>query len=74
LHVISRTDSVKDRLAAFYHWDDRSSLATALSVAAGGQIDLTALREWSVAEGSLSKFKDFERRFNPLAAVNSRVL
>lgn len=29
LHVLSPTDSCRDRLAAFYHWDDLSSLRQA---------------------------------------------
>lgn len=33
LRVISPTDCVKDRLAAYYHWGDRQGLAQAIMVA-----------------------------------------
>jgi hypothetical protein len=62
LYVISRTDSVRDRLAAFYHWDDRSSLATAAGVANDGEIDLDLIRRWSAREGHLAKFDEFSER------------
>jgi hypothetical protein len=62
LHVISRTDCVRDRLAAFYHWDDRSSLVTATAVAQSGSIDLDLIRQWSTREGEATKFGEFERQ------------
>ena len=62
LFVLSRTDSVRDRLAAFFHWDDRSSLRIALLVARSGPIDLEAIRAWSAREGAAAKFAEFERR------------
>ena len=31
LEALSATDSCRDRLAAFYHWNDRSSLTSALA-------------------------------------------
>jgi hypothetical protein len=65
LHVISRTDCVRDRLAAFYHWDDRSSLVTATAVAQSGSIDLDLIRQWSTREGEATKFGEFERQLEP---------
>ena len=32
--TLSATDSCRDRLAAFYHWNDRQSLAAAVAIAA----------------------------------------
>ncbi len=61
LHVLTRTDSVRDRLAAFFHWNDRSSLATACAVATSGPIDVESIRAWSEREGSLEKCREFER-------------
>jgi hypothetical protein len=61
LHVLTRTDSVRDRLAAFYHWNDRSSLATACAVAVSGPIDIQTIRAWSEREASLEKCREFER-------------
>lgn len=62
LNVLSRTDVIRDRLAAFYHWGDRSSLRTALDVAIGASIDLKTIEQWSEAEGALEKFREFAER------------
>lgn len=61
LYVISRTDSVRDRLAGFFHWNDRNSLRIALLVAKSGPIDLERIRNWSARERAAEKFAEFER-------------
>lgn len=64
LRLISPTDCVKDRLAAFYHWDDRQSLEQAVLVARDQEIDLLEVRRWSEREGELSKFEAFFRNLS----------
>ena len=59
LRLISPTDCVKDRLSAFYHWDDRQSLEQALLVARTCDIDLLQIRHWSEREGELENFETF---------------
>lgn len=59
LRLISPTDCVKDRLAAYYHWDDRQSLDQALLVARDQEIDLLEVQRWSEREGQLIKFESF---------------
>lgn len=51
LHILSRTDCVRDRLMWFYVYNDRSALAAALGVAASGAIDERLIRRWSEREG-----------------------
>jgi len=58
LHILSRTDSTRDRLAAFFHWNDRSSLRAALAVARSGEIDLALIRAWSIREKSDARFDE----------------
>lgn len=58
LRVISPTDCVKDRLAAYYHWEDRQSLEQAILVSEESDIDLDDIKRWSNKEGKLA---DFER-------------
>jgi hypothetical protein len=58
LRIVSPTDCVKDRLAAYYHWGDRQSLTQAVLVAGENEIDLDEIKRWSQAEGSLNKFKE----------------
>jgi hypothetical protein len=59
--ALSPTDSCRDRLAAFYHWNDRQSLETAVAIARRRKIDLKVIRNWSKEEGSLSLFSEFLR-------------
>jgi hypothetical protein len=57
LKVISPTDCVKDRLAAYYHWGDQQSLSQAILVAQRNKIDFDEIRRWSAAEGKLEAFE-----------------
>lgn len=64
LHVISPTDSCRDRLAAFFHWNDYGGLEQALAVekAQRERIDFDLIRKWSKREGAEDKFEEFKRR------------
>ncbi|HSM13054.1 MAG TPA: hypothetical protein VLA66_03235 [Thermoanaerobaculia bacterium] len=59
--ALSATDSCRDRLAAFYHWSDRQSLAAAVEIAHLNEVDLTRIRRWSQAEGHAARCEEFER-------------
>jgi hypothetical protein len=61
LKLLSATDCVKDRLAAFYHWGDKPSLAQAVLVCRDAQVDLYEVRRWSIHEGMKDKFQDFQK-------------
>jgi hypothetical protein len=65
LYVLSRTDCVRDRLAAFYFFADRSALAAAIAVARGGRINLAKIDEWSVKEGHSERFAEFREALSP---------
>lgn len=60
LRVISPTDCVKDRLAAFYHWGDRQSLEQARMVCKSQKVDLQEVERWSKHEGKANEFRDIE--------------
>ncbi len=62
LALISPTDCVKDRLAAYYHWGDRQSLAQAGWVAAEHDIDLAEFARWSEHEDKSSVFQEIKSR------------
>ena len=59
LVILTPTDSVKDRLAAYYHWNDQQSLDQALMVARKQKIKLSEIKKWSEGEQSLEKFNRF---------------
>ncbi|HLC03418.1 MAG TPA: hypothetical protein VJK02_10305 [Anaerolineales bacterium] len=58
LRLISPTDSVKDRLSAYFHWHDRQSLEQARLVAERKDVDLEELRRWSAKEGMAREFEE----------------
>lgn len=62
LRLLSPTDCVKDRLAAYFHWNDRQSLEQAVLVAKSERVNLADIRRWSHAEGHPQKFLDFKNR------------
>jgi hypothetical protein len=62
LRVISPTDCVKDRLAAYYHWGDRQCLTQAELVAKEHPVDLNELKRWSVVEEKLDEFERIKNR------------
>ncbi|MBI2199353.1 MAG: hypothetical protein HYU42_12270 [Candidatus Rokubacteria bacterium] len=59
--ILSATDSCRDRLAAFYHWNDRSSLDVAVAIALRSPVRLATVRRWSIAEGFTAGFAEFLR-------------
>lgn len=62
LRLLSPTDCVKDRLAAYFHWDDRQALEQALLVARAQPVDLAEIRRWAGTEGELGRFETFRQR------------
>ena len=59
LILLTPTDSVKDRLAAFYHWNDSQALEQAVLVARAQKISLGEIRRWSENEGHIEKYGVF---------------
>ncbi len=59
LRLLTPTDSVKDRLAAYYHWNDPQALEQAVMVAKAQKVNLREIKEWSVAEGHKDKYETF---------------
>ncbi len=61
LRIISPTDCVKDRLSAYYFWDDLQSLEQAKLVAMQNIVDLNEVERWSKVENSITKFQAFKQ-------------
>jgi hypothetical protein len=61
LRLLSPTDCVKDRLAAFYHWNDRQCLQQALWVALEHGVDWNEIDRWSRREGAVEKLEVFRK-------------
>ena len=52
LRIITPTQSIMDRLIAFWHWNDRQSWEQALMVARNHDVDVQYLRAFAVEEGA----------------------
>lgn len=59
LAVLSPTDCVRHRLAAWYRWGDEEALHQAVAVAKRRKIDFQAVKEWSSWEWENEKFEEF---------------
>ncbi len=57
--TLSPTDSCRDRLAAFYHWNDRQSLDVAVRIATRNRLAWSVIRNWSAAEGFADRYQEF---------------
>jgi hypothetical protein len=64
LHVLSPTDSCRDRLAALLFWNDFSGLEQAVAVyrAHSGTVDLDIIRDWCTRERLPAKYALFVQR------------
>ncbi len=60
LRTLTPTDCVKDRLAAFYYWNDKQSLEQALLISRSQKIKMREVQRWSRAEKMLDKYRQFE--------------
>lgn len=59
VQIVTPTQCVMDRLAAYYHWNDPQGLDQALAVAASRDVDLDAIKKWSKREGHEDEFNRF---------------
>ncbi len=59
IKILSPTQCVMDRLAWFFHYNDRQCLDQALAVAKNQRINLSKIKKWSEGEGSLEKYALF---------------
>jgi hypothetical protein len=59
IHMLSPTQSVMDRLAAWYHWKDRRSFFQALDIAKDNEVDFEEVKKWSREEGESELYTKF---------------
>ena len=66
LKLLTPTDCVKDRLAAYIHWGDRQGLEQAALVARQHPCKLSSIEAFCRNEGSPKAFQDFEAKLEEL--------
>ena len=62
LALLSPTDCVKDRLAAYYHWHDLQCLEQAILVASNNTIDMKEIQRWSEIENKAVEFQQIKSK------------
>ncbi len=62
IHIVTPTQSVMDRLAAYVHWHDNQARDQAIMVAKRHPIDWQALHTWAQREGADSSVIESVRR------------
>jgi len=64
LKLLTPTDCVRDRLAAYYYWNDPQSLEQAVMVAKKQKsaIRLPVIKKWSAREDNLTKYNVFIKK------------
>ena len=59
IKLLHPVDSMKDRLSAYYHWNDRQGLEQAINICLEQDVDLSEVERWSSSEGHLGKYATF---------------
>jgi hypothetical protein len=62
IRLLTPTQSVMDRLAAYFHWNDLQSLDQAVMVASSQKISLNKLETWARREGASDKLAKFKQQ------------
>jgi len=62
--LLTPTDCVKDRLAAYFFWNDLQSLDQAVMVAKRNKIDIEDIKKWAAKQGELEKYNIFIKKIN----------
>jgi hypothetical protein len=57
--MYSPTQTVMDRLAAWFHWNDRRSLIHAIWICEKHPVSLEKIKRWAENEGADEKFDQF---------------
>lgn len=60
--LLTPTDCVKDRLAAYFFWNDLQSLDQAVMVAKRNKIYLSEIKKWAENQSEQKKYKIFVKR------------
>ncbi|MCB1109402.1 MAG: nucleotidyltransferase [Chlamydiia bacterium] len=64
IKMLTATDSVKDRLASFYHWRDTQSLDQAILICQdrSNDVKMHELKTWSEKEGFSTQYQEFRKK------------
>lgn len=64
--MYSPTQCVMDRLAAWFHWNDRRSLIHAIWVCEKQPVNIGKIKKWALKENELEKFEQFIEQYKKI--------
>ena len=64
IKLLTPSDCVKDRLAAYFYWDDKQSMEQAILVAKTNTLDYKDIERWAKEELNLIKYKEFLKKID----------
>lgn len=59
IQMYTPTQSVMDRLAGYFHWNDMQNLEQAVMIAKHQKVNLSKIKEWSKSERAEDKYEIF---------------
>jgi hypothetical protein len=62
IRLLTPTQCVMDRLAAYFHWNDLQSLDQAVMVALSQNVSVPKLNAWAKREGASAKLQKFKQQ------------
>lgn len=62
-NLLTPYDCVRDRLCAYFYWNDLQSLEQAVLVAETNKINFRKIKQWAISEGQLEKYKIFLKQY-----------
>ena len=60
--LLTPTDCIKDRLAAYFFWNDYQSFDQAVMVAKRNKIDFPEIKKWAEKQSELEKYEVFKKK------------
>jgi len=60
--LLTPADCIKDRLAAYFFWNDQQSLDQAIMVSKRNKINLSEIKKWAKKQGELEKYNVFIKK------------
>ncbi len=62
LKLLTPTDCVRDRLCAYYYWNDLQTLEQAVMVSKKHKVDLEIIKQWSALINQENKYLTFKEK------------
>ena len=60
--MLTTIDCVKDRLAAYFFWNDQQALEQAVLVTEKNKLNLSEIKKWAEKEGEAERYKVFKKK------------